>query len=89
MCGRKILFRLDNFSGHELGIQLVGGLDGLRNVIICWLPINTISHWQPPDQGVIALFKLQYRRQWMAYMLRQYETVKDPDKTVTLLEAVQ
>jgi hypothetical protein len=89
MRGRKILLLLDNFSGHELGVQLVGGLDGLQNVRIRWLPANTTSHWQPLDQGIIASFKLQYRRQWVAYMLRQYEAGKDPNKTVTLLKAVQ
>ena len=29
MRGQKILLLLDNFSGHELGVQLVSGLDGL------------------------------------------------------------
>jgi hypothetical protein len=32
MRGRKILPLLDNFSGHELGVQLVGGLDGLQTL---------------------------------------------------------
>jgi hypothetical protein len=87
--GKKILLLLDNFSGHELGVQLVGGLEGLGNVQIAWLPANTTSHWQPLDQGIIASFKLQYRRLWVAYMLRQYEACKDPNKTVTLLKAIQ
>ena len=60
--GRKVLLLLDNFLGHELGVQLVGGLKGLNNVRIEWLPPNTTSHWQPLDQGIIASFKLQYRR---------------------------
>ena len=62
MAGRKVLLLLDNFSGHELGVEKVGGLDGLCNVKIHWLPPNTTSHWQPLDQGIIALFKLHYRR---------------------------
>jgi hypothetical protein len=40
--GRKVLLLLDNFSGHELGVQLVGGLKGLDNVQIEWLPANTV-----------------------------------------------
>jgi hypothetical protein len=60
---RKILLLLDNFSGHKLSIQLVGGLQGLLHVRIEWLPPNTTSYWQPLDQGLIASFKLQYRRQ--------------------------
>ena len=31
---RKILLLLDNFSGHELGVQLIGGLEGLLNIRI-------------------------------------------------------
>jgi hypothetical protein len=30
--GWKILLLLDNFSGHELGVQLVGGLDSLQTL---------------------------------------------------------
>ena len=58
MHSRKVLLLLDNFSGHELGVELVGGLEGLINVRIAWLPPNTTSHWQPMDQGIIASFKL-------------------------------
>ncbi|KAI1002895.1 hypothetical protein K3495_g5308 [Podosphaera aphanis] len=60
---RKILLPLDNFAGHELAVRLVGGLEGLQNVRIAWLPPNTTSHWQPLDQGIIASFKLASRRQ--------------------------
>jgi DDE superfamily endonuclease len=56
--GRKVLLLLDNFSGHELGVQLVGGKQGLTNVQIEWLLPNTTSYWQPLNQGVIASFKL-------------------------------
>ena len=87
--GRKILLLMDNFSGHELAVQLVGGLQGLSNVRIAWLPPNTTSEWQPMDQGIIASFKLQYRRLWVAFMLREYEADKNPQKTVNLLKAVQ
>jgi hypothetical protein len=89
MHGRKVLLLLDNFSGHELGVQRVGGLDGLDNVKIRWLPPNTTSYWQPLDQGIIASFKLHYRRQWVDYILRILQTDKDPNKTVNLLEAIQ
>jgi hypothetical protein len=86
---RKVLLLMDNFSGHELGVQLVGGQQGLSNVRIEWLPPNTTSFWQPMDQGIIASFKLQYRRQWVTFMLHQYEVNKNPQKTVNLLKAIQ
>lgn len=41
------------------------------------------------DQGIIASFKVQYRRQWVAFMLREYEKGRNPNKTVTLLKAIQ
>jgi hypothetical protein len=80
---------MDNFSGHKLAVQLVGGLQGLLNVRIVWLPPNTTSHWQLMDQGIIASFKLQYRKQWVKYMIQQLNADKDPNKTVTLLKAIQ
>jgi DDE superfamily endonuclease/Tc5 transposase DNA-binding domain/Fission yeast centromere protein N-terminal domain len=89
MRGRKVLLLLDNFSGHELGVQKVGGLDGLENVRIRWLPPNTTSHWQPLDQGIIASFKLHYRRQWVNYIIRMLQVEKDPNQTVNLLKAIQ
>ena len=41
------------------------------------------------DQGIIASFKLQYRRHWVAYILQQIEAGKNPNKTVNLLKAIQ
>jgi len=87
--GRKVLLLMDNFSGHELAVHLVGGLQGLSHVRIAWLPPNTTSVWQPMDQGIIASFKLQYRKLWIAFMLREYEASKNPQKTVNLLRAIQ
>ena len=86
--GRQVLLLLDNFSSHKLRVQLVGRKKGLANVRIEWLPPNTTSYWQPLDQGIIASFKLQYRRYWISYMLRQYKNSKDPNKTVNLLKAI-
>ena len=87
--GRHILLLIDNFSSHELAIQLVGGLEGLLNIRIAWLPPNTTSHQQPMDQGIIVSFKLQYRRQWMLFIVQAYEANKDPNKMVILLKAIQ
>jgi hypothetical protein len=53
-----VLLLIDNFSGHELRVQLVGRKQALHNVQIEWLPANTTSMWQPCDQGIIAAFKL-------------------------------
>jgi hypothetical protein len=44
MYSRKVLLLLDNFSGHELGVELIGGLEGLSNVQITtkyYVPLAT------------------------------------------------
>jgi Rps23 Pro-64 3,4-dihydroxylase Tpa1-like proline 4-hydroxylase len=41
------------------------------------------------DQGIIASFKLQYRKLWIVFILREYNTNKNPQKTVNLLKAIQ
>ena len=86
--GRHVLLFMDNFSGHEYGVDLVGGKQALSHVRVEWLPPNTTSHWQPADQGIINTFKLHYRKQWVGYMIKQFEANKDPNKTVTLLHAI-
>ena len=89
MARRKVLLLLDNFSGHKLRVEKVRGLDGLQNVKIRQLPPNTTSYQQPLDQGIITLFKLYYRRQQVEYIIRILNSNKDPNKTVTLLKAIQ
>ncbi|KAI0998672.1 hypothetical protein K3495_g9523 [Podosphaera aphanis] len=44
---------------------------------------------QPLDQGIIASFKLAYRKQWINFILNQHESGKDPQKTVNILRAIQ
>lgn len=87
--GRHVLLIMDNFSGHELAVTLVGGKQGLSNVRVEWLPANTRSHWQPMDQGSIASFKSKYRNRWVEFMIREDEKGRDLNKTVTLLKAIQ
>jgi hypothetical protein len=42
--GKKVLLLLDNFSGYELGVQLVSSLKGLNNIRIKWLLLNITLH---------------------------------------------
>jgi hypothetical protein len=84
---RLVLLLLDNFSAHQLGLRLVGE-GSLSNVQVEWLPKNTTSVWQPLDQGIIASFKLQYRKHWIRYMIREHDAGRNPQKTMTLLKAV-
>lgn len=84
-----MLLLIDNFSGHKLAVRLVSGEQGLSHVRIAWLPPNTTSEWHPIDQGIITSFKLQYRKLWVTFMLREYNAAKNPQKTVNLLKAIQ
>jgi hypothetical protein len=86
---RHVLLFIDNFSRHELGIEMVRGKTALSHVWVEWLPPNTTSHWQPANQGIINTFKLHYRRQWVGYMIKQFNAEKDLNKTVTLLHTIQ
>ncbi len=87
--GRQVLLLLDNISRHDLGVELVGGKDGLAHVSIEFLLANTTSHWQPLDQGIIANWKTLYKREWLKYMIFKLETGLNPQKTVTLLYAIR
>jgi hypothetical protein len=41
-----------------------------------------------PRHYCIFPFKLQYRKMWIAYMIRQFDKEMDPLKMVTLLEVI-
>lgn len=62
---------------------------GLMNTEICFLPPNTTAKLQPLDRGIIAAFKVRYRKQWISYMIEQHEPGLDALSTVNILKAVQ
>ena len=56
---RNVLLFLDNFSGHERGVDISGNLTNIR---IEWQPVNCTSYLQPIDQGIGNAFKIRYRK---------------------------
>jgi hypothetical protein len=56
----------------------------LRNMTLVFLPPNVTSIVQPLDQGIIASFKIQYKRKLLQWVLLQYDdaTLKDLRKVV-------
>ncbi|KAI0998928.1 hypothetical protein K3495_g9270 [Podosphaera aphanis] len=59
---RKVLLVLDNFSG--LGkIGKIGSLPALDSTTVHFSPPNCTSKLQPMDAGIIASFKIRYRKQ--------------------------
>jgi hypothetical protein len=57
---------LDNFSGHS-----IDDVQQFTNVLPVFLPPNTTSKTQPLDAGIIASFKLHYRRKLMEFVLQR------------------
>uniref|UniRef100_H3AZI6 DDE-1 domain-containing protein n=1 Tax=Latimeria chalumnae TaxID=7897 RepID=H3AZI6_LATCH len=77
----KIVLLVDNAPSHQ-----VGELE-LRNVTIHYLPLNTTSHIQPMDTGIIKDFKLHYTKQLVQLYINCAEENKA--QTVDLQQALQ
>ena len=80
---------LDNASSHVVSFAKVGKSCGLStlelsNMNLVLLPPNVTSIVQPLDQGIIASFKIQYKKKLLQWVLSQYDdaTLKDLKKVV-------
>jgi hypothetical protein len=90
MIGRKVALLMDNFSAHEAAVSKIQTSDyQLQNTFIIWLPPNSTSRYQPLDQGIIQTWKGYWKRQWIQYMLQQYDAGKDPVTAMNVLKAVR
>ena len=86
---RKVIMILDNASSHVVSSAKVGKSHGfstleLSNMTLVFLPPNVTSVVQPLDQGIIASFKIQYKKKLLQWVLSQYDdaTLKDLRKVV-------
>jgi hypothetical protein len=80
---------LDDESSHVVSSAKVGksrGFStlGLSNITLVFLPPNVTSVVQHLDQGIIASFKIQYKKKLMRWLLSQYDdaTLEDLRKVV-------
>jgi hypothetical protein len=80
---------LDNASSHVVSSTKVGKSRGfstleLSNTTLVFLPPNVTSVVQPLDQGIIASFKIQYKKKFLQWVLSQYDeaTLKDLRKVM-------
>lgn len=90
MTGRQVVLLMDNFSAHELAVENINkSLYPLRNTLVIWLPPNATSKYQPLDQGIIYSWKRLWKRQWIIYMLEEYESNCDPLATMNILKALR
>lgn len=87
--GRKVLLLMDNFSAHTSAVETIKGTRPLQNVVILWLPPNSTSKTQPLDQGIIRTFKAYYRKQWLTYMVQEFEAARNPLRTINVLKALR
>jgi hypothetical protein len=80
---------LDNAPSHVVSSATVGKSRGfstlkLSNVTLVFLPPNATSVLQPLDQGIIASFKIQYKKKLLWWLLSQHDddALKDLRKVV-------
>jgi hypothetical protein len=87
---RKVALLMDNFSAHEAAISAIqeSGCP-LQNTFVIWLPPNSTSIYQPLDQGIIRTWKTYWRRDWVRYMLAEYDAGRDALSTINLIYAIR
>ena len=75
----KVLLIMNNYATHSLKHVGRGESFGfstlqLSNIIIAFLPPNVTSVVQPLDQGIIASFKVQYKKKLLEWVLSQFDS---------------
>jgi DDE superfamily endonuclease len=83
---RSVLLLMDNFSAHIAGVEIAAPPPNMR---IQWLPPNATSLYQPLDQGIISNLKTHYRKQWLQFMIQEYEIQRNPLDTITLYHSIE
>ena len=90
MRGRKVVLLMDNFSAHELAVEnITQSQRPLENTLIIWLPANSTSRYQPLDQGIIASWKLHWKRQWLRFLMDEFDAGRDPISRMDILKAIR
>jgi hypothetical protein len=79
---RNILLCLDHAPCHPSDISL-------SNIELLFFPANTTSLSQPLDQGVIHVFKVQYRKCLVKHIIARCSTARSAEEIViSALDAV-
>ena len=89
---RPTLLLMDSFSAHELGYAIFHGdnaTERLKWTTVVWLPPNATSVHQPLDQGIIQNWKAHVRRQFVRFMVEEFDASKDPKASMHVLRAIR
>lgn len=90
LMNRHVLLLMDNFSAHELGLNNINASDyPLQYTKVIFLPPNATSIYQPLDQGIIHAWKKHWRKLWITYMLKEFDSNRDYLKTMNVLQAIR
>lgn len=95
--GRKVLLLMDNFSAHEMAVEYFGReeegdenkFERLRWTTVVWLPANSTSVFQPLDQGIIQNWKCYVKREFLRFLMAEFDAGRDIKKTHHVLRAVR
>jgi DDE superfamily endonuclease/Fission yeast centromere protein N-terminal domain/Tc5 transposase DNA-binding domain len=88
--GRPVLLLMDNFGAHELGeflIQESG--QPLKWTRIEWFPANTTAIFQPCDQGIIQNWKCYVKKQFLEFLVSEFDAGRDYTQTHHVLRAIE
>ena len=84
---RRILLFMDNAPCHPESLK-----DSFSNIKIVFLPKNTTSKTQPLDAGVIANWKVKYKKRLLRYVCGQIDGSRSASeivKSVNLLMSIE
>ena len=80
---------INSFSTYKAAIGITSKNGSFKNTRVEFLPPNCTSVYQPLDQGIVANFKLLYRRYWMRFMVEHSLKNQDPIKHMHVLWAIR
>ncbi|KAF7167950.1 hypothetical protein CNMCM6106_003299 [Aspergillus hiratsukae] len=86
MGGRKVALLLDNLSIHKAAYVEIG--EQLQNTLVIWLPGHSTSRFQPLDQGIVRMWKAYWKREWILYVMAEFDRGFNPISTMTILQAL-
>ncbi|KAI7976189.1 hypothetical protein EIK77_010662 [Talaromyces pinophilus] len=86
MEGRKVVLLIDKLSAHQIAFQKVSMR--LKNTLVMLLPSCAETPCEPLE-GIVNVWKIYWKREWLRYMNLEFGHGADPSVTMTILMAVR